>query len=132
MRALREFWWKRIRRYRYEICDRCGRPSSTGIGGRVDNEPTTYWFADSELWNLVIGGPFATDDPGGIRCPRCFEDECRQRGIHIGWRASRVGDEHEAARREIVRRLRNAAGRSGAHGSSPALAIAADWLEAQE
>ena len=30
------------------------------------------WWADHALWNLVMGGPTAKDDPGGIVCPRCF------------------------------------------------------------
>lgn len=30
------------------------------------------WFAPSPLWNLVMGGPDAKDDPGGIICPNCF------------------------------------------------------------
>lgn len=30
------------------------------------------WFADHTLWNLVMGGPEAKDDPGGILCPTCF------------------------------------------------------------
>jgi hypothetical protein len=30
------------------------------------------WFTASVLWNLVMGGPDATDDPGGFLCPCCF------------------------------------------------------------
>lgn len=45
----------------------------------VDNRPCQdcggdafSWFAPHELWNLVMGGPNAKDDPGGILCPNCF------------------------------------------------------------
>jgi hypothetical protein len=30
------------------------------------------WFAPNRLWNLVMGGPSAMGDPGGIVCPGCF------------------------------------------------------------
>lgn len=30
------------------------------------------WFAPSQIWNFVMGGPDAKDDPGGMLCPRCF------------------------------------------------------------
>lgn len=30
------------------------------------------WRAPDDLWNLVMGGPEATDDPGGMLCPTCF------------------------------------------------------------
>lgn len=35
-----------------------------------DHYPT--WRAPNDLWNLVMGGPEATDDPGGMLCPNCF------------------------------------------------------------
>ena len=34
--------------------------------------PNPAWFAPHELWNRVMGGPDAKDDPGGIVCPLCF------------------------------------------------------------
>jgi hypothetical protein len=47
-------------------CDVCGQSNPV-------------WFAPSDVWNLVMGGPDATDDPGGYLCPCCFirkaEDE---------------------------------------------------------
>lgn len=39
------------------------------------------WFAPSPLWNLVIGGPEATDDPGGVLCPICFIEKAEAAGI---------------------------------------------------
>lgn len=46
----------------------------TGVELRCDDcqQPYARWFADNDVWNLVIGGPAATDDPGGMLCPRCF------------------------------------------------------------
>lgn len=41
------------------FCDDCG----------VRNP---VWFAPSEIWNHVMGGPEAKDDPGGTLCPVCF------------------------------------------------------------
>ena len=49
-------------------CDACHR----------DNP---VWFAPSPLWNLVIGGPEATDDPGGVLCPICFIEKAEAAGI---------------------------------------------------
>lgn len=66
--------------YDGEICRDCGLPVSLGIGG-------TYWHAPNELWNLVMGGPDATDDPGGCLCPACFTRECERQGIEIHWHA---------------------------------------------
>lgn len=39
------------------------------------------WFAPSPLWNIVIGGPEATDDPGGVLCPICFIEKAEAAGI---------------------------------------------------
>lgn len=39
------------------------------------------WFAPSPLWNLVMGGPQATGDPGGIVCPVCFIRRAEASGI---------------------------------------------------
>lgn len=39
------------------------------------------WFAPNPLWNLVIGGPAATDDPGGMLCPSCFIQRAEKAGI---------------------------------------------------
>lgn len=76
---LRRFWWRHVRRHHYEICGRCGRPASRGLGD-------TYWFADNPLWNEVEGGA------AGIRCPRHFFEDARALGIDVAWRAGRVGE----------------------------------------
>ena len=41
------------------ICQDCGQ------GNPV-------WFAPDALWNSVMGGAAARDDPGGVVCPNCF------------------------------------------------------------
>lgn len=66
--------------YDGEICQDCGHPASNGIG-------VTYWSAPNDVWNLVMGGKEARDDPGGILCCACFWRRARDIGIHISWRA---------------------------------------------
>lgn len=34
--------------------------------------PNPVWFAPNAVWNFVMGGPDARDDPGGHCCPICF------------------------------------------------------------
>ena len=42
-------------------------------GDKADcGHPNPIWFADNELWNAVMGGKAAKDDPGGVLCPTCF------------------------------------------------------------
>lgn len=53
---------------RRTICDECGSWCPT-------------WFAPNAVWNLAIGGPAATDDPGGILCPSCFIAKAEVAGI---------------------------------------------------
>lgn len=43
--------------------------------------PNRVWFAPSPLWNLVMGGPEAKGDPGGIVCPMCFIRRAEEAGI---------------------------------------------------
>jgi hypothetical protein len=58
----------RVERAARSICDACGRDAEV-------------WYAPSPLWNLVMGGPEATDDPGGMLCPGCFIDRAESAGI---------------------------------------------------
>lgn len=45
------------------------------------------WFADNALWNLVVGGPGATDDPGGVVCVPCFDRRAQQAmGRRLTWK----------------------------------------------
>jgi hypothetical protein len=43
--------------------------------------PVPVWFAPNPLWNLVKGGPEATDDPGGFLCLNCFVIRAEAAGI---------------------------------------------------
>lgn len=44
------------------------------------------WFTDSPLWNRALGGPEATDDPGGLLCIPCFVVRAAAAGIMpTGW-----------------------------------------------
>lgn len=53
-------------------CNACGRSSR-------------YWHAENRLWNLVMGGPDAKGDPGGILCPNCFIDRAAASGMARRW-----------------------------------------------
>jgi hypothetical protein len=54
-------------------CHECG----------IDNP---VWFAPNKLWNRVMGGPDATDDPGGFLCPICFIRRAQASGVvPTGW-----------------------------------------------
>ena len=49
------------------------QPAPSGDGDKADcGHANPIWFADNSLWNTVVGGEGATDDPGGILCPTCF------------------------------------------------------------
>lgn len=39
------------------------------------------WFAPNNVWNLIIGGPEALDDPGGLYCPNCFIARAETAGL---------------------------------------------------
>lgn len=43
------------------------------------------WFTDNALWNAVMGGPDATEDPGGYLCPRCFAQRADSAGHRAVW-----------------------------------------------
>lgn len=66
-----------------ERCEECGRPAANGLG---DLARVPYWFADSPLWNEVMG-----EERHLILCPACFDARCAVKGIGVGWRAGRVG-----------------------------------------
>lgn len=50
--------------------------------GTADN---IIWFTDSALWNRVMGGPDAADDPGGILCIPCFVVRADAAGCASAW-----------------------------------------------
>jgi hypothetical protein len=72
---LRGFWHYIVRRYRYEICKRCGRPVGPCTG--------SWWSANDLLWAAVIG------DPHGTVCPPCFTAAADSKGIPVRWEAAR-------------------------------------------
>lgn len=39
------------------------------------------WFAPNDVWNFVVGGPGAKDDPGGFLCPVCFIVKAEAAGL---------------------------------------------------
>lgn len=53
-------------------CDDCGKPYPP-------------WMAPHDVWNLVMGGPDAKDDPGGMLCPTCFIVRAERAGEHHIW-----------------------------------------------
>jgi diadenosine tetraphosphate (Ap4A) HIT family hydrolase len=75
-------------------CHNCGTPDNV------------CWFAESPFWNHVMGGPQATDDPGGILCIPCFVKRADAAGFAPpGWRL--MPDWHWETHAE--RRVRRAA-----------------------
>lgn len=50
------------------------RRSTAGTDGPCQDCGQHYvaWWTDHAIWNRVMGGPNATDDPGGLLCPNCF------------------------------------------------------------
>lgn len=92
MAILRRFYWKRVRRYRYETC------GSIGPGGEARATIKRYgcgrpigpvWGTESDHWNRVVTGkplaPGRTEGAGGILCVRCFDQACRDRGEYFMW-----------------------------------------------
>jgi hypothetical protein len=62
-------------------------PSGDDGPCQVCGQPYPPWRADHTLWNLVMGGPDATDDPGGMLCPNHFlrlaDDRAPMRGAWV-------------------------------------------------
>lgn len=54
-------------------CEDCGKPYPP-------------WSAPNEVWNVVLGGPDANDDPGGMLCPTCFAVRAERAGHAHIWR----------------------------------------------
>lgn len=103
--GLRRFYWKRIRRYRYEVCGSVPRRSPAymvirryGCGRPIG----PVWRASTGIWNYVVTGQDQTtytvragsaggsvqeraEGAGGILCLVCFDRACRDRGIHRYW-----------------------------------------------
>lgn len=43
------------------------------------------WYADNDLWNMVMGGVVYT-----IICPNCFDGRCKDKGVTIMFKAELV------------------------------------------
>lgn len=69
--ALRGLWWTFVRRYAFETCT-CGRRVAAGIG-------ETFWRADDELWERVVGSPH------DVLCPSCFTARAEAQGLRLYW-----------------------------------------------
>jgi hypothetical protein len=41
------------------------------------------WFTSNRLWNRVMGGELAVDDPGGILCIPCFVIRADLAGLKV-------------------------------------------------
>ena len=68
-------------------------------------QPYAVWFAPSPVWNFVMGGPDAKDDPGGMLCPRCFTLRAEVAGvIPTAWevRPEQPFDPGEMSLRQIL------------------------------
>jgi hypothetical protein len=73
VRGLRRFFWRRARRYAYELCHACGRPVARGTG-------PAWWSAPDDLWYEVRGSE------NGVRCMACFTAEALAKGVQVYWR----------------------------------------------
>jgi hypothetical protein len=101
---LRRFYWKRIRRYRYEICGSVrGGPGYWAIRRYGCGRPVgLVWRAPEGIWNYVVagqdqtvytvregaaGGPVMERAEGvaGILCLSCFDRAARERGLYLDW-----------------------------------------------
>lgn len=103
---LRRIWWKRVRRYRYEICGSCvGGPALATIRRYGCGRPIgPLWRVPTPLWNFVVAGivrpGVAVNDlaprsegAGGILCLACFTRAAEDRGLtYLMWRPEGMGD----------------------------------------
>lgn len=69
--------------YSWLIIQPAEQQSNAGGDGPCEDcgQSALNWFAPNTLWNLVKGGPDATDDPGGLLCPNCFIRRAETAGI---------------------------------------------------
>lgn len=111
-RIIRSFYWKRIRRHRYEICGSCnGGPGQATIRRYGCGRPIgPLWRAPTPLWNFVVADfdqtimtirPGAavndlaprSEGVGGILCLACFTRAAEDLGVnYLMWRPEGAGD----------------------------------------
>lgn len=94
LRAVRAFYWKRVRRYRYEICGAVvpGTVAEATIRRYGCGRPVGLcWRAESGFWHLMVTGrplaPGRTEGAGGILCLGCFDRLCNDNGETRFWKA---------------------------------------------
>lgn len=112
MAIVRRFYWKHVRRYRYEICGSCSSgPGQATIRRYGCGRPIgPLWRVSTPLWNFVVAGidqtvltvrpGAATKDlaprsegVGGILCLSCFDRAAEDRGMgYRMWRLQGSGD----------------------------------------
>lgn len=91
---LRRLYWKRVRRYRYEICGSVVRGTEAepvirryGCGRPV----FLCWRAETSFWHRMVTGhplgPDRTEGAGGILCLSCFDQLCTDQGETRFWKA---------------------------------------------
>lgn len=73
--GIRRWWWKRVRSWPGETCQRCGRMYGADRCLNVH----TIWRASNEAWATIIGS-----HEGGRYCPACFVRGCAVTG-HIAY-----------------------------------------------
>lgn len=64
---------------------RAHQPGDGDTRCQVCGRANPMWFADNEIWNLVVGGPDAKGDPGGVLCPCCFIYAAQAQNIRVAW-----------------------------------------------
>lgn len=79
----RRWFWRHVRGYEYEVCERCGHRVSPSANG----EPLTYWTAIPAVWALVMG------DSQEVVCPDCFTRQAAALGVPIYWQPLREWSE---------------------------------------
>lgn len=109
---IRHFYWRHIRRYRYEICGSCGGgPALTTIRKYGCGRPIgPLWRVPTPLWNFVAAdldytmlairpGAAANDlaprseGVAGILCLQCFDRAAHDKGIaYLMWHPEGSGD----------------------------------------
>lgn len=73
--GIRRAWWKKVRNWPGETCQRCGRM----YGADRCLNMHTIWRATDEAWATIIGYRL-----GGLYCPSCFIRGCAVTG-HVAY-----------------------------------------------
>lgn len=85
--AIRDYWWRYIRRYETEMCQRCCRPMARGIHSWYHADDP-LWKRINAAWQATRGWHSAALRGAGILCPSCLTDVGRSIGIEVHWHAT--------------------------------------------